>query len=85
MSQVSLTDDQWRKIRDFLREDPNAYVDKTKASCHLFVKATVDEWGVVELICEEPKEETDNPEKATLSDSKTVFEGVILNLKSNSF
>jgi hypothetical protein len=44
MSQVSLTDDQWRKIRDFLREDPNVYIDKAEANCRLFVEAKVYEW-----------------------------------------
>jgi transposase len=39
MSDVRLTDDQWTKIRDFLREDPNAYVGKDEQACRRFVEA----------------------------------------------
>ena len=38
MSDVRLSDDQWRKIRDFLRQDPNVYVGK-EAECRRFVEA----------------------------------------------
>ena len=37
MSDVSLTDDQWTKIRDFLLQDPNAYVGN-EANCRRFVE-----------------------------------------------
>jgi transposase len=39
MSDVRLTDDQWTKIREFLREDPNAYVGKDEQACRRFVEA----------------------------------------------
>ena len=38
MSDVRLTDDQWTKIRDFLLQDPNAYVGN-EANCRRFVEA----------------------------------------------
>lgn len=38
MSDVRLTDDQWTKIRDFLWQDPNAYVGN-EANCRRFVEA----------------------------------------------
>src|SRR3990172_5858728 len=38
MTDVRLTDDQWTKIRDFLRPDPNAYVGN-EAECRRFVEA----------------------------------------------
>src|SRR4051812_43072356 len=38
MTDVRLTDDQWTTIRDFLREDPNAYVGN-EATCRRFVEA----------------------------------------------
>lgn len=38
MTDVRLTDDQWTKIRDFLRQDPNAYVGN-EANCRRFVEA----------------------------------------------
>ena len=38
MTDVKLTDDQWTKIRDFLRPDPNAYVGH-EAKCRRFVEA----------------------------------------------
>lgn len=37
MTDVRLTDDQWTKIRDFLRQDPNAYVGN-EAECRRFVE-----------------------------------------------
>lgn len=38
MSDVSLSDDQWTKIRDFLLQDPNAYLGNA-ANCRRFVEA----------------------------------------------
>ena len=38
MTDVKLTDDQWTKIRDLLRQDPNAYVGN-EANCRRFVEA----------------------------------------------
>jgi transposase len=38
MTDVRLTDDQWTKIRDFLRQDPKAYVGN-EAECRRFVEA----------------------------------------------
>ena len=39
MTDVRLTDDQWTEIRDFLREDPNAYVGKDEQAWRRFVEA----------------------------------------------
>jgi len=36
---VRLTDDQWTKIRDFLRQDPNSYIGKDEQACRRFVEA----------------------------------------------
>ena len=38
MSDVKLTDDEWTKIRDFLQQDPNAYVGN-EAECRRFLEA----------------------------------------------
>lgn len=38
MTDVRLTDDQWTKIRDFLKQDPNAYVGN-EVECRRFVEA----------------------------------------------
>jgi transposase len=38
MSDVRLTDDEWTKIRNFLLQDPNAYVGN-EANCRRFVEA----------------------------------------------
>jgi transposase len=38
MTDVRLTEDQWTKIRDFLRQDPNAYVGD-EGECRRFVEA----------------------------------------------
>jgi transposase len=38
MSDVRLTDEEWEKVRDFLREDPNAYVGN-EAECRRFIEA----------------------------------------------
>jgi transposase len=39
MTDVRLTDEQWTKIRDFLRQDPNAYIGKDEQACRRFVEA----------------------------------------------
>lgn len=38
MTDVRLTDDQWTKIREFLRQDPNTYVGNAD-TCRRFVEA----------------------------------------------
>ena len=38
MTNVSLTDQEWTKVRDFLREDAHAYVGN-EADCRRFVEA----------------------------------------------
>ena len=38
MTNVKLSDEQWTKIRDFLREDPHTYVGN-EADCRRFVEA----------------------------------------------
>ena len=38
MTNVTLTDNQWTKIRDFLKQDPNAYVGN-EADCRRFIEA----------------------------------------------
>ncbi len=40
MTDVRLTDDQWEKIRDFLKQDPNAYVGN-EGECRRFVEAVI--------------------------------------------
>jgi transposase len=39
MTDVRLSDDQWTKIREFLRQDPNAYIGKDEQACRRFVEA----------------------------------------------
>lgn len=39
MTDVRLTDDEWNSIRDFLKEDPNAYVGTDEAACRSFIEA----------------------------------------------
>ena len=39
MTDVKLSDEQWTKIRDFLKEDPNAYIGKDEQACRRFVEA----------------------------------------------
>lgn len=39
MTDVRLTDDQWTKIRDFLRPDPNTYIGKDEPACQRLVEA----------------------------------------------
>jgi transposase len=39
MTDVRLTDDDWNKIRDFLRADPHAYVGRDEQACRRFVDA----------------------------------------------
>jgi transposase len=38
MTDVRLTDQEWEKIRDFLKQDPNAYVGN-EGECRRFVEA----------------------------------------------
>ncbi len=40
MSNVTLTDKKWTKVRDFLKQDPNAYVGN-EAECRRFVEAVL--------------------------------------------
>jgi transposase len=40
MTNVRLTDDEWMKIRGFLRDDPNAYVGNAD-ECRRFVEAVM--------------------------------------------
>ena len=40
MTTVKLQDEQWAKIRDFLREDPRAYLGE-EAECRQFVEAVI--------------------------------------------
>ena len=39
MSDIRLTDDQWKKIRDFIIQDPNAYLGQDEETCRNFVEA----------------------------------------------
>lgn len=39
MTDIKLTDNQWVKIRDFLRQEPNAYIGKDEQACRGFVEA----------------------------------------------
>lgn len=41
MSNLTLTDEQWAKICDFLRDDPNAYVGKDEQACRRFLEAVL--------------------------------------------
>jgi transposase len=38
MTDIKLSDEQWVKIRDFLRQEANAYVGKDEQSCRRFVE-----------------------------------------------
>ena len=40
MTSIRLTDEQWAKIRDFLKEDPNAYLGN-EAKCRQFLEAVI--------------------------------------------
>ena len=40
MTDVRLQDDQWTRIRDFLKDDPNTYVGN-EAECRRFVEAVI--------------------------------------------
>ena len=40
MTTVKLTDEQWTKIREFLKQDPKAYVGN-EAECRRFVEAVI--------------------------------------------
>ena len=39
MTDVRLSDDQWTKIRGFLRQEPNVYLGKDEQACRRFVEA----------------------------------------------
>jgi len=39
MTDITLSDIEWEKIRDFLKKDPNAYIGKNEHTCRLFVEA----------------------------------------------
>lgn len=39
MTDINLSEEQWIKIRDFLKHDPNAYVGKDEPACRRFVEA----------------------------------------------
>jgi len=39
MTDISLSENQWTKVRDFLLQDPNAYVGKDEKACRRFVEA----------------------------------------------
>lgn len=41
MTTVKLQDNQWTKIRDFLRDDPNAYIGKDETECRRFVEGVL--------------------------------------------
>ncbi len=40
MTYIRLTDNQWTKIRDFLKQDPNVYLGN-EAQCRLFLSAVL--------------------------------------------
>ena len=39
MTDIRLTDEQWTKIRDFIIQDPNAYLGHDEETCRNFVEA----------------------------------------------
>jgi transposase len=41
MSKMSLQDQHWIKIRDFLKNEPHAYIGKNEANCRRFVEAVL--------------------------------------------
>lgn len=41
MSNVQLNDEQWTKVREFLKEDPRAYIGKDESACRQFVEAVL--------------------------------------------
>ena len=41
MSNMSLQDQQWMKIRDFLKTEPHAYIGKNEEECRRFVTAVL--------------------------------------------
>ncbi len=44
MTDIRLSDEDWGKMREFLRQEPHAYVDRDEHSCRRFVEAVkVDE------------------------------------------
>jgi len=41
MSNMSLQDQQWIKIRDFLKNEPHAYIGQNEEECRRFVEAVL--------------------------------------------
>lgn len=41
MASVHLQEKQWIKIRDFLRDDPNAYIGQDEGECRRFVEGVL--------------------------------------------
>ena len=41
MTTVKLTDEQWMKVRAFLRNDPKAYVGSDEKACRRFVEGVI--------------------------------------------
>jgi transposase len=41
MTTVNLTDEQWTKVREFLENEPNAYVGSDEAESRRFVEAVI--------------------------------------------
>lgn len=39
MTDIQLSDEDWGKIRDFLRQEPHAYIGKDEQSCRRFLDA----------------------------------------------
>jgi transposase len=39
MTDIKLTDEQWVKIRDFLKTEPNVYIGQDEQMCRRFVEA----------------------------------------------
>ena len=39
MTDIRLSDDEWNKIREFLHQEPRAYVGRDEHSCRRFVEA----------------------------------------------
>lgn len=39
MTDVKLTDEEWQKIREFIVQDPHAYLGKDEPACRQFVEA----------------------------------------------
>lgn len=41
MTTIKLTDKEWKKVREFLRDDPNVYVGQDEEKCRRFVEAVI--------------------------------------------